>query len=80
MALREYRCTRNFLYSDDDLVTRQGHYVHAHSKEEAWQIMASRYPQETAAGFTVQEWHGGEVKIVEVQRDSQGNVICPDSN
>jgi hypothetical protein len=85
LTLTEYRCTRNADYTGncvgrDDISARQGYYIHAHSQEEAWQIMASRYPQETAAGFTIQEWTGGEVKIVEVQRDSQGNIIYPDNN
>jgi hypothetical protein len=78
--MREYRCTRNALYQHDctgrhDLRERQGHYVHANSEEEAWQIMAGRYPQETTAGFTVHPWEGGNVRVIEVKRDKDGNVI-----
>lgn len=78
--MREYRCTRNALYQHDcagqyDLRERQGHYVHANSEEEAWQIMAGRYPQETTAGFTVDPWEGGDVKVIEIKRDENGNII-----
>ena len=77
---KEYRCTRNALYlhdctGRDDVRERQGHYVKAHSEEEAWQIMATRYPEETTAGFTVEEWEGGNVQVVEVKRDEDGNII-----
>ena len=77
---KEYRCTRNALYRHDcagrdDIRERQGHYVKAQSEEEAWQIMATRYPEETAAGFTVEEWVGSNVQIVEVKRDDEGNII-----
>lgn len=41
-----------------DIRERQGHYIQAQSEEEAWQIMATRYPEETTAGFTVEEWVG----------------------
>ena len=37
--------------------------------------MAKRYPDETKAGFTVQEWDGKNVKVVEVKRDFDGNAI-----
>lgn len=72
--MKEYRCTRNALYSHEctgrnDLRERQGHYIMAESAEEAWQKMAVRYPQETEAGFTVQEWEGFNVVIGEVERD-----------
>ncbi len=78
--LKEYRCTRNALYQHDcvgrdDVRERQGHYVKAQSEEEAWQIMATRYPEETTPGFTVQEWAGGNVTVVEVKRDDEGNII-----
>jgi hypothetical protein len=77
---KEYRCTRNAdydcdCYGRDNISARQGYYIHAHSKEEAWQMMAIRYPKETEAGFTVQEWEGFNVTIVEVKRDEDGKVI-----
>lgn len=37
--------------------------------------MAIRFPEETEAGFTVQEWEGFNVKVVEIRRDEEGNVI-----
>jgi hypothetical protein len=37
--------------------------------------MAKRYPQETTAGFTVEEWVGGDVTVVEIKRDNEGNII-----
>ena len=37
--------------------------------------MAIRFPQETEAGFTVDEWEGFNVKIVEIKRDEDGNRI-----
>jgi hypothetical protein len=77
---KEYRCTRNALYlhdctGRDDIRERQGYYIWANSAEEAWQKMATRYPEETASGFTVQEWEGFNVKVVEVKRDENGNII-----
>lgn len=39
-----------------DVREKQGHYVKAQSEEEAGQIMATRYPEETLFGFTVEEW------------------------
>jgi hypothetical protein len=68
----EYRCTRNALYQHhcighDDLTARQGHYLQASCAEEAWEKMAIRFPDETEAGFTVQEWEGGNVTITEVK-------------
>ena len=71
--MTEYRCTRNASYSHDcigrdDLTARQGYYIHAKSEEEAMQIMASRYPDETEAGFTVQQWQSFNVTVVEVDR------------
>ena len=80
--MTEYRCTRNFIYPEDDpdnvehLSSRQGHYIHAESKEEAWQIMALRYPEETAAGFAIQDWSersGRSVTILKVEQDEAGN-------
>jgi hypothetical protein len=78
--VKEYRCTRNDPYSHqcighDDLTARQGYYIQAHSIEEAWQKMAIRFPEEVEAGFTVQEWEGFNVKVVEIRRDEEGNII-----
>jgi len=78
--VKEYRCTRNALYAHDclgrdDSSARQGYYVKANTAEEAWEKMAIRFPEEAGAGFTVQEWEGFDVKIVEVERDGEGNVI-----
>ncbi len=78
--MREYRCTRNALYSHDcigrdDLRGRQGYYIWAINEEAAWQEMARRYPDETEAGFTVQEWESFDVKVIEIKRDENGNVI-----
>jgi len=78
--LKEYRCTRNASYSHqcigrDDLSARQGYYIHADSIEEAWQRMAIRFPEEADAGFTVQEWQGFDVRVVELKRDEFGNIV-----
>ncbi|MDJ0718465.1 MAG: hypothetical protein QNJ54_30275 [Prochloraceae cyanobacterium] len=79
--MKEYRCTRNALYQHeclgkDDLVARQGYYIHARSAEEAWQKMAIRYPEETKAGFTVQEWSSVDnVVVLKVEEDENGNEI-----
>ena len=54
---------------------RQGYYIWANSAEEAWKKMAIRYPEETASGFTVQEWEGFNVQVVQVKRDKDGNII-----
>jgi nicotinic acid phosphoribosyltransferase len=75
---REYRCTRNAPYKHncighDDIRERQGHYVWANSEEEAWEKMAKQYPDETADGFTTQEWEGFNVIIREVRRDDPHN-------
>ena len=83
LTLTEYRCTRNASYTcdctgRDDITARQGYYIHAHSEEEAWQQMASRYPEETAAGFSVQDWseHSGKsVTVLRVEQDDNGNEI-----
>jgi hypothetical protein len=84
LTITEYRCTRNFLYPEDDpdnlrhISLRQGHYIRAHSEEEAWQIMARRYPEETEAGFTVQDWSANSNKsvvVLRVERDEDGNKI-----
>ena len=69
---REYRCTRNAPYKHNcighnDIRERQGHYVWASTEEEAWEEMAKRYPDETADGFTIQEWEGFNVTIREIK-------------
>lgn len=71
--MKEYRCTRNAPYSHqclghNDLTPRQGYYIMAASQEEAWEKMAMRFPEETNKGFTVEEWPGGDVTVVEVKR------------
>jgi hypothetical protein len=78
--MREYRCTRNALYlhnctGRDDIRERQGHYIWAESEEEAWEKMATRFPEEAEAGFTVQEWESFDVTVVEIKRDENGNTI-----
>jgi hypothetical protein len=83
LTLKEYRCTRNADYSGncvgrDDISARQGYYIHAHSEEEAWQQMARRYPNETSAGFSVQDWSersGGSAVVLRVEQDENGNEI-----
>lgn len=72
---REYRCTRNALYSHqcldrNDLTARQGYYITANSQEEAWEKMASSFPEETNDGFTVQEWESCDVTVLEVRREN----------
>jgi hypothetical protein len=79
---KEYRCTRNALYTHDclghdDITVRQGYYIKANSEEEAWQKMATRFPEEVGAGFTVQEWESFNVRVVEIKRDENGNIIEP---
>ncbi len=74
MTHEEYRCTRNALYTHDcighdDITARQGYYIQANSAEEAWEKMAIRFPEEVKEGFTVQEWEGFNVTIVEVKQD-----------
>ncbi|WP_310412545.1 hypothetical protein [Chamaesiphon sp. OTE_8_metabat_110] len=73
---REYRCTRNALYTHDctgrdDIRERQGYYVWASSEEEAWEEMAKRHPNETVDGFTTQEWEGFNVIIREIKPSEQ---------
>lgn len=80
MELKEYRCTRNAPYQHEclgqnDISARQGYYIKAYSMEEAWEQMATRFPEETEVGFTVQEWEPFNVKIVEIKRDKDGNII-----
>lgn len=78
--MKEYRCTRNALYTHDcigrdDITARQGYYIKANNAEEAWEIMATRYPEETETGFTVEEWESFNVTVVEIKRDENGNPI-----
>ena len=83
LTLSEYRCTRNTSYTGncrgrDDVTARQGYYIYAHSEEEAWQIMATRYPDETEAGFSIQDWseHSGKsVVVLRAERDEDGSEI-----
>lgn len=83
LTLKEYRCTRNASYSGncvgrDDISARQGYYLYAHSEEEAWQLMARRYPNETKAGFSVQDWSdrsGKSVVVLRVEHDDDGLEI-----
>ena len=75
MQTKEYRCTRNASYSHqclghDDLTVRQGYYITATSSEEAWDKMAARFPEEAKEGFTVEEWEGFNVTVVEVKDNS----------
>ncbi len=77
---KEYRGTRNAPYSHNclghnDLTARQGHYVSADAEEEAWEKMATKFPEETETGFTVEAWEGFNVKIVELKRDAVGNLL-----
>jgi hypothetical protein len=37
--------------------------------------MAIRFPEEADAGFTVQEWQGFDVRVVELKRDEFGNIV-----
>ncbi len=72
--MQEYRCTRNAPYTHDcighdDITARQGYYIKANSAEEALEKMAARFPEEVNEGFTVQEWEGGNVTVVEVKQD-----------
>jgi hypothetical protein len=32
-------------------------------------------PRKTTAGFRVEEWAGGNVQVVEVKWDDEGNII-----
>jgi hypothetical protein len=58
-----------------DIRERQGYYIKASNEEQAWEIMAARFPEESEAGFTVQEWQGFNVIVVEIKRDANGNII-----
>ena len=49
--LIEYRCTREVAYlheclGRDNIEVRQGHYIHAHTPEEARREMAEAWPQD----------------------------------
>lgn len=73
--MREYRCTRNAPYQHEcpgqsDLRERQGYYVWAECTESAWEKMAGRFPKETTDGFTIEEWEGVNVRIVEVHKSN----------
>ncbi|MDF5726357.1 MAG: hypothetical protein PUP91_39140 [Rhizonema sp. PD37] len=77
---KEYRCTRNALYTHDclghdDITVRQGYYIDADTEEEAWQKMATRFPEEVKDGFTVQQWESFDVKVVEITRDEDGKIL-----
>lgn len=37
----------------------------AANQEEAWEKMACKFPEETREGFTVEEWKGFDVTVVE---------------
>ena len=59
-SLKEYRCTRNSLYSHeclgrDDVTARQGHYIRAESEQEALTLMEQKFPDDTE-GFTAKLW------------------------
>ncbi len=60
--MNEYRCTRNHPYrspgciGNKDKTARQGHYIRAHTIDEANQVMKTRYPDEIEDGFTVTFW------------------------
>jgi len=61
-----YRCTRNAVYKyavpslRDRTKERQGHYIHANSKQHALEIMEEKFPDEISEGFTVQLWERKE--------------------
>ena len=88
LTLKEYRCTRNASYTGncvgrDDISARQGYYLYAHSEEEAWQQMAARYPKETEAGFSIQDWseHSGKSAVIlRVEHDEAGKEVLIDQD
>ena len=41
----------------------------AASQESAWEKTTLHFPEETGDGFTVEEWQGGDVTVVEVTRE-----------
>lgn len=72
--MQEFRCTRNALYQHKclgqyDLRERQGYYIQAQTSEEAWEKMASRFPQETDVGFSVDPWESFNVQVVEINSE-----------
>ncbi|MEA5536804.1 hypothetical protein [Crocosphaera sp. XPORK-15E] len=72
----EYRCTRNASYlhdciGRDDITARQGYYIKANSPEGAWKEMATRFPKDVECGFTIQEWEGFNVRVVEVTENKE---------
>ena len=74
IMMREYRCTCNAPYQHPcagqlDIRERQGYYIWADCEEAAWEQMAQKFPDETKAGFTTQEWEGFNVRIVERRKD-----------
>ena len=59
--MKKYRCTRNAKYlhnclARNDITARQGYYIIADTKEEAWQKMAILFSEEVNKGFTVDEY------------------------
>ncbi len=73
---KEYTCTRNASYfhdclGDENIRARKGYYIATGSQEEAWEKMAVRFPEETGEGFTVEQWQGGDVTVVEVVREDK---------
>lgn len=59
--MQEFRCTRNAPYAhscdgQSDLSARNGYYIRVETAQEARDIMAERFPEETSFDFTVDEW------------------------
>jgi hypothetical protein len=52
------RCTNTIVLDASDIRERQGHYVKAQSEEEAWQIMATRYPEKLQQGLGLRSGRG----------------------
>lgn len=83
--MREYRCTCNAPYQHPcagqlDIRERQGYYIWADCEEAAWEQMAQKFPDETKAGFTTQEWEGFNVRIVEHRKDWVLKIIRKNSS
>jgi hypothetical protein len=59
--MKEFKCTRNAPYQYSSCLghtntsARQGYYINANSKNEAFQAMAKLFPKEINSGFTVEE-------------------------
>jgi len=49
------------------------YYIIAISEESAWEKIAVWFPEEVNVGFTVTEWSGFNVKVVEVKTNE--NVL-----